>query len=284
MTSKERVYTALQKREPDRVPVGEAYVDYPTIEQVIGRKTFYRSHAREKLALWDGRRDEVVDSQKRDLVEFVRRTALDIVPVWLVPARNQIVKKPRQIGVDCWEDQFGNVLQYVPQTEELVVVERGNRPFASEEQPAPDGSEWELWDYVVEHLGHTHFIIASGGTGLGIGGYMPTVVDGVMICVRPVPRGSGGRRASRSAAAGRAVASSWAAVTTFSSLPVMGTSWPCWRLWRKKDTTRWGLHRMGHGACGNRFVELQCWVGHLSMQHIDVYGDCQGSRRLLKCP
>ena len=178
MNSKERVYTALQHREPDRVPVGEAYVDYPIIEQVIGRKTFYRSHARETFALWEGRRDEVVDSQKRDLVEFVRRTELDIVPVWLVPPRNQIVEKPRPIGENTWEDRAGNVLQYVSQTEELVVVQKGNHPAESREQPPPDGSEWELWDYVVQELGQTHFIIASGGTGLGIGGYMPTVIEG----------------------------------------------------------------------------------------------------------
>ena len=81
MTSKERVYAAIQHREPDRVPVGEAYVDYPVIEHVLGRETFYRSHAREVLAHWDGRRDEVVDGQKRDIVEFVRRTGLDILPV-----------------------------------------------------------------------------------------------------------------------------------------------------------------------------------------------------------
>jgi len=89
MTSKERVYAALAHREADRVPVGEAYVDYPIVEHVIGRETFYRSHAREVLAYWDGRRDEVVDGQKRDLVEFVRKTGLDILPVWLVPPRNR---------------------------------------------------------------------------------------------------------------------------------------------------------------------------------------------------
>ena len=171
MTSKERVYTALQHREPDRAPVGEAYVDYPIIEQVLGRKTFYKSHARETFALWEGRRDEVVDSQKRDIVEFVRRTGLDIVPVWPVLSRNQVVEKPRPVGEDTWEDRAGNVLRYVPQTEDLVVVQRGERPVEPLEQPLPDGSEWELWDYVVQELGPTHFIIAPGGVGLGLSGY-----------------------------------------------------------------------------------------------------------------
>lgn len=160
------------------MPVGEAYVDYPIIEQVLGRRTFYRAHARETFALWEGRRDEVVDSQKRDLVDFVRRTELDIVPVWLVPARNQVVEPPRRLGEDTWEDGAGNVIRYVAQTEELAVVQRGHRPVEPRPQPPPDGSEWELWDYVVQELGRTHFLIASGGPGLGISGYRPTDIEG----------------------------------------------------------------------------------------------------------
>jgi len=171
MTSKERVYAALQHREPDRVPVGEAYVDYPIVEHVLGRRTFYRAHARETFAIWEGRRDEVVDSQKRDLVEFVRRTELDIVPVWPVPPRNRVEEKPQQLGPDTWEDRAGNILRYVPETEDLVLVRRGNSAAPKQEQPPPDGSEWELWDYVVQELGHSHFVIGPGGTRLGIGGY-----------------------------------------------------------------------------------------------------------------
>ncbi|MEW6756368.1 MAG: uroporphyrinogen decarboxylase family protein [Candidatus Latescibacterota bacterium] len=178
MTSKERVLAALQHREADRVPVGEAYVDYPVIEHVIGRQTFYRSHARETLALWDGLRDEVVDGQKRDLVEFVRRTGLDIAPVWPVPPRNRVVEKPRRLGPETWEDRAGHVLQLVPATEEIVVVRRGTRPVEPLPQPPPDGSEWELWDYVVQELGSTHFLIASAGPSLGIADYRPTDIDG----------------------------------------------------------------------------------------------------------
>ncbi len=176
MTSKERVYAALDHQEPDRVPVGEAYVDYPVIEQAIGRKTFYRSHAREVFAHWEGRRDEVVDGQKRDLVEFVRKTGLDILPVWLVPPRNRVVEKPRKTGPDTWEDRAGNVYKHVAETEELTLVVRGEGD--APEQPPPDGTEWELWDYVVQELGETHFIIASTGPGLGIGSYQPTIVEG----------------------------------------------------------------------------------------------------------
>jgi uroporphyrinogen decarboxylase len=178
MTSKERVYAAIQHREPDRVPVGEAYVDYPVVEQVLGRPTFYRSHAREVMARREGRRDEVVEGQKRDLVEFVRAAGLDILPVWPVPARNQVVEAPAPVGEGAWEDRAGNILRLVPETEEFVVVQRGERPVEPVEQPPPDGSEWELWDYVVQELGETHFIIASAGPSLGISDYRPTDLDG----------------------------------------------------------------------------------------------------------
>jgi hypothetical protein len=178
ITPKERVHAAIQHREADRVPVGEAYVDYPVIEAVIGRQTFYRSHAREVQAHWEGRRDEVVDGQKRDLVEFVCRTGLDILPVWRVPPRNLLVEPPRQLTADTWEDRSGNILKLVPETQEFVIVHAGSRQVEPLVQPPPDGSEWELWDYVVEELGESHFLIASAGPNLGISDYRPTDIDG----------------------------------------------------------------------------------------------------------
>ncbi len=178
MTPKERVYAAVQHREADRVPVGEAYVDYPVIEAVLGRQTYYRSHAREVQAHWEGRRDEVVAGQKRDLVEFVRRTGLDILPVWQVPPRNRVVEAPRRLTTDTWEDRDGNILRLVPETEEFVVAQAGAAVAEPLEQPPPDGSQWELWDHVVEELGETHFLIASAGPSLGISDYRPTDIDG----------------------------------------------------------------------------------------------------------
>jgi hypothetical protein len=140
MTSKKRVHAAVQHREDDRVPVGEAYVDYPVIEAVLGRQTFYRSHAHEVQAHWEGRRDEVVDGQKRDIVEFVRRTGLDILPVWRVPPRNQVIEAPRQLTADTWEDRTGNILKLVPETEEFVIVQASQAFAEPLAQPPVSGS------------------------------------------------------------------------------------------------------------------------------------------------
>lgn len=70
MISKQRVIAELEHREPDRVPTGEFATDYPIIEQLLGGETFWRGKAKMIKALWEGRRHEVVESQKRDIAEF----------------------------------------------------------------------------------------------------------------------------------------------------------------------------------------------------------------------
>jgi hypothetical protein len=89
VTFKERVLAALAHRQPDRVPLGEIEIDGPIVEAVLGRPTYYRNGLKAVLAFLDGRRDEVVDSIKRDYVEFVRVTGMDLVSfaMEIVPGR-----------------------------------------------------------------------------------------------------------------------------------------------------------------------------------------------------
>ena len=63
MTGKERVRAAINREPVDRVPLGFYLVDYDTIERVIGRKTFVRNKVASRIALWEGRRDEVAGSE-----------------------------------------------------------------------------------------------------------------------------------------------------------------------------------------------------------------------------
>ncbi|HIE52091.1 MAG TPA: hypothetical protein EYP85_10060 [Armatimonadetes bacterium] len=166
MSSKERVKAALRHEEPDRVPTGEFAIDYKIIEQVLGHETYYRAKAKEIMALWEGRRDEVVESQKKDLVEFVRQTGIDAVCVNPVPPRNAVILKPKRLDERTWEDECGNILRYSELTEDIMLLQRGEHPERRPPQPPPDGSEWELWDYVVQELGETHFIFARGVGGV----------------------------------------------------------------------------------------------------------------------
>ncbi|HID06034.1 MAG TPA: hypothetical protein EYP10_02685 [Armatimonadetes bacterium] len=169
MTGKERVLRALAHTEPDRVPVMEYIFEHGIIEQVLGRPSYWRGHFKEIRAYWEGRRDEVVESQKRDVVDFVRELNLDGVTVTMVPPKGFAPEPLQQLDENTWRDWRGNLYRYSPLTEDLMLM----APNALEPQKPPenmweppeqiDPSEFELIDHVVEELGRTHFIIARIG-------------------------------------------------------------------------------------------------------------------------
>jgi len=107
MNSKERVYAAIRRERPDKVPLGFYVVDYDIIEQVIGRPTYVRNKVKSQIAFWEGRRDEVVESYKNDTIEFYRKIDIaDIVcfketPI-VPPAGFKPENPPRRIADDLW--------------------------------------------------------------------------------------------------------------------------------------------------------------------------------------
>ncbi|MBC7289327.1 MAG: hypothetical protein H5T86_15065, partial [Armatimonadetes bacterium] len=169
MTGKERVYAALSHREPDRVPCFEYVFEYSVMEEVLGREVFWRGHFKEIKALWEGRRDELVEGYKRDIVEFIRAMNWDGVTVTMVPPKGFRPEPLEQIDEDTYRDWQGNVYRYSPLTEDLMLMatralEPKKPPPDLWEPPAePDPSEFELIDHVVRELGTTHFIIARQG-------------------------------------------------------------------------------------------------------------------------
>lgn len=169
MLPKERVIRALNHQEPDRVPTGEIGIDYPITERVLGRETFYRAKWKEMIALWDGRRDEVVESTKRDLVDLVRKLELDFVPVFFVPPKGHRPQKPKFLDTYTWEDEVGRIWKFSPESEgwPLCIQEVD---VSLEEIKVPstveiDESELELVRYVVNELGDTHFILGRDADG-----------------------------------------------------------------------------------------------------------------------
>ena len=172
MTPKERVRAALAHREPDRIPTGEFATDHEVVEAVLGRPTFYRGHFKTTRALWEGRRDEVVESMKRDLVEFTLKLELDMVPVQLVPSRNAEYRPLEQIGPETWRDERGNEFRYASGSQWLICTRHADADrefmeadFAYSDPAPPDPSEMELIEYVRERLGATHFLFARSGDG-----------------------------------------------------------------------------------------------------------------------
>jgi len=170
VTPKDRVQAAIQHREPDIVPVGEWIIDYEPASFVLGRPTFLRGKTNLIKAMWEGHRDEVVESIKHDTVELARRLECDLVCADLTFPRDIHYDHPEQIDAETWRDRHGNVFRYSNLTQDLMLIERGSQSY---EPPRPDRflegdfrpdiSELEVIEHVMAELGDTHFVF----TGLG---------------------------------------------------------------------------------------------------------------------
>lgn len=174
MTSKERVIAALNHTEPDRVPMGEFAFDHKLIEHYTGKPSYWRpfSNAKAQIAIWQGRRDEVVESWKEAVVFLAEKLEHDIIPVQLAPSKYKPIVAPRQISPDTWQDDNGNQWKYSAQTEAILRVHRpvGERDYTEadfplRDAPEPDDSEWELVRFAIERYGKTHFILARSDDG-----------------------------------------------------------------------------------------------------------------------
>ena len=172
MTPKHRVRTAIEHREPDIVPVGEWIIDFEPASLVLGRPTFLRGKALLAHALWQGRRDEVVASTKRDIVELVRRLDLDLVSADLTYHAAVSYDPPEQVNEETWRDRRGNVFRYSALTRDLMLLEEGASTYEPD-QPSdwvdgefrPHPSRLELIDHVLAELGQSHFLFTTMGGG-----------------------------------------------------------------------------------------------------------------------
>lgn len=173
MTPKQRTLTTLRHEAPDRVPVGEFAIDYAVIEKILGRPSFLRGKRKLIEAMWEGRRDEVVESIKRDTVDLTLELGLDMVRVDLVPDRDHQFPPPRRVNGDTWEDEWGAVYRFSELTHDIMIIKAPDKTPPPYEDPAerqdglrvPTESELEVVDYVIEELGDTHFLWTSPGTG-----------------------------------------------------------------------------------------------------------------------
>jgi hypothetical protein len=179
MTSKERVRAAVAGRAVDRIPLGFYLVDCDTISRVIGRPTYVRNRIGAQLALWEGRRDEVVESYQRDTVEFYEKIGCaDIIcfkEAPLVPPKDYDPDPPRRLDEETWEDRDGNVYRHSRISNELVCVRRAATydvdDFTEDMYPPPDASEivppdpsiFEACRYVAEKLGPDRYIAGFSG-------------------------------------------------------------------------------------------------------------------------
>jgi hypothetical protein len=178
MTGKECVRRAINREATPYVPLGFYVVDYDTIEAVIGRETYVRNKIKCQVAFWEGRRDEVVESFKKDTAEFFRKIdCCDLITFKEslgVPPRGWEPPKVKRLAENLWEDDEGGVWRASELTNDITRVKLPDHEARAEpkiedytgpmDESPPDPSIFEAWDYVIEQLGADRYIAgASGG-------------------------------------------------------------------------------------------------------------------------
>jgi uroporphyrinogen decarboxylase len=157
--------------------LGFYVVDYDTVEAVIGRETYVRNKIKMRVAFWEGRRDEVVESLKKDTVEFFQKIdCCDIITFKeapIVPPKDYQPPKMKRLAPDTWEDKGGRIWQASELSNDISVVHVPERLKHAEpkiedyegpvEAVEPDPSVFEACDYVIEHLGKDRYIAGTTG-------------------------------------------------------------------------------------------------------------------------
>lgn len=176
MNSRQRVQAAIAREPVDRVPLGFYAVDCDTVGRVLGRPTMVRDKVASQIALWEGRRTELADSLKADVVEFYGK--LDCADVllpkeaMLLPPADYEPLGPRAIGEDRWEDDRGRVYQASRGANEIQCVHDPTAvartwtvaDFEDLTPPTPpDASVFEVLDHVIDALGEQRYIASMTG-------------------------------------------------------------------------------------------------------------------------
>jgi len=185
---RERVRKALAHEEPDLVPWGEHSIDYNIYEMVLGRETWVQAKFKETRGLWEGRRDEIVASYKRDLPDLAEALGFDIITVGLAPSAHHQPQPLEQIDAVTFGDGRGNLWRISSTTHDLMPyrIRTDNYPVPTVEQlqeqidridseglPKPDDSCWEILRHVVAQKKATHWINTCVG-GMGFPTFGPT--------------------------------------------------------------------------------------------------------------
>ncbi len=179
MNSKERTKNAIALKAVDRIPLGLYLIDHDLISRIIGRKTFLRNPCEYYPAIWQGKRDEVVESMKQDLTDLYNKLdCVDLITfkeTKIVEPRGYVPEDPPQkISDDIYEDSKGNAYQMGPESNSFKqiksvdsdddLLEYNKEMFENRTLPEPpDPSIFELLDHLVETFGKDRYI--AGYTG-----------------------------------------------------------------------------------------------------------------------
>jgi len=169
MKSKQCVTDVLNHKDPEYIPMGMYAIDCDTVEKIIGHETYVRNKAKTTLALWEGRRDEVVQSLKEDSVELFKK--LDCIDI-IIPYKEAAILPPKdyekpnikKIAENTWEDDKGSVYKFSELANEIsaikfVVKDYDESDFDGEiKATIPDESMFEAYNHFVEAFKDSKFL------------------------------------------------------------------------------------------------------------------------------
>jgi len=181
MNSKERVRTAYQHKEADRVPVGEMFIMSPVASEILGREAFtgeggWIAHTMVKM-LNDGNRAEFIERFCKDTLDVYRESGLDLLTTELDPPKEGSIRY-KDITDTGWvkvNEETGTWAQfsYVPgndtfhevnstEKEDLTYAAIGGHLEAMEKSGyVIDDGCFDSTRYMVEHAGDDMFLMAK---------------------------------------------------------------------------------------------------------------------------
>lgn len=170
MDSIQRVLLSINHKEPDRVPTGEFGMDHDHVSRIIGRHTYWRNRKDTTLALWEGRRDEVVESLKEDYARLVEILDYDLLSLELVPPKGyEHPDPPVKTGDGMWTDSKGRVYKYASSNDSIMCITPSPEKEVLDDADIKragdfnvDDSEFELIDYMAERFGGKKALLFRG--------------------------------------------------------------------------------------------------------------------------
>lgn len=179
MNSKQRTENVFNGRLPDRPVIGFFAIDSDTASKILGRETYWRAKAKSRIAFWEGRRDEVVQSWKEDGIELYKKLDfIDIIPVCceaagLCPSRNDESVPPKKIDEQTWVDCYQRIYRYSPVTQDITQINPSKEQTFKVEDclwngtiECPDESIFEVTDAFLKAFAEDRFVLGPSAAEL----------------------------------------------------------------------------------------------------------------------
>ena len=163
MNSKNVVNSVLNHEQPEYIPIGTYAIDCDTAEMILGHETYVRNKIKIQISLWEGRRDEVLQSLKEDSVELLKKLdCIDVIIAFkeapILPPKDYKSKKIKKINDTTWELEDGHVYQFSAQTNDISIVkypdiEYDINDYLKEPQyKVPDESIFDAYDHLLANM------------------------------------------------------------------------------------------------------------------------------------